>query len=448
LLAGAAIPTAAYGQCVTDRFTVDACRGGVRGSSGPPGQTLDLNFMFPGTLDPRITFTRASTATYTDASGVIQTAAIDQPRWDYAGGVLRGLLIEEARTNLLLNSTPITGWAPTNVTLVPASGIAPDGTNTMVRVAEDGTNTFHLNIAPLLTIVAATVSTFSVFVKMQQTRYLQLVIDDNASSGVHANFDLQTGSVTLPATIGGSASGAAAQIQALGNGFYRCSIACATNSSTTGRFILGLINTPTTPKFGGYQGNPANGLLAWGAQVEQGMFGPTSLIPTTSVAVTRSQDICGISAANMVPWFASPGGTWFVEFINTVNTVSFIANGGRLIGEVNVPGGRTPLLDTGDTGIGTYDGVAFFSTGAAITAGSIVKGASAWTTGRASLCANGGTVAASAAQTQGFGVFATNGLRFLQVVTGASAENANGYLRRATYWPRALSDAEMKQVTA
>ena len=77
---------------------------GITGGGGPPGKTLDLNFMFPGSLPPGITFSRASTATYTDASGVIQTAAVNQPRWDYAGGSLRGLLIEEARTNLLLQS--------------------------------------------------------------------------------------------------------------------------------------------------------------------------------------------------------------------------------------------------------------------------------------------------------------------------------------------------------
>ena len=75
----------------------------------PPGVSLDLSFMTPGTLDPRITFTRASTATYTDASGTIQTAATNAPRWDYdpVTHQMRGLLIEEARTNVLLNSASL-----------------------------------------------------------------------------------------------------------------------------------------------------------------------------------------------------------------------------------------------------------------------------------------------------------------------------------------------------
>jgi hypothetical protein len=81
---------------------------GLSGRAALAGRpSLALDFKQPGILDSRITFTRASTATYTDASGTIQTAAIDQPRWDYAGGVLCGLLIEETRINLLLNSTTL-----------------------------------------------------------------------------------------------------------------------------------------------------------------------------------------------------------------------------------------------------------------------------------------------------------------------------------------------------
>jgi len=77
------------------------------GASLLSGMTLALDFMNDGVLDPRITFMRASSATYTDASGIIQIAAINQPRWDYASGVLRGLLVEGPGTNLLLNSTTL-----------------------------------------------------------------------------------------------------------------------------------------------------------------------------------------------------------------------------------------------------------------------------------------------------------------------------------------------------
>lgn len=59
------------------------------------------------TLDPRITFTRSgNTATVTNSSGVIVGINADLPRFDFNPTTLvcRGLLIEESRTNVLLNS--------------------------------------------------------------------------------------------------------------------------------------------------------------------------------------------------------------------------------------------------------------------------------------------------------------------------------------------------------
>src|SRR6187399_3314320 len=69
--------------------------------NGGGGPALGLDFMVPGVLDPRITFTRASTGTYFDSAGVMRSAAVNTPRWDYdpATLALRGLLLEEARTN-------------------------------------------------------------------------------------------------------------------------------------------------------------------------------------------------------------------------------------------------------------------------------------------------------------------------------------------------------------
>ena len=45
--------------------------------------SLKLNFAQSRSLDPRITFTRASVATYFDRSGNIQTAGKNEPRFDH-----------------------------------------------------------------------------------------------------------------------------------------------------------------------------------------------------------------------------------------------------------------------------------------------------------------------------------------------------------------------------
>jgi hypothetical protein len=56
-----------------------------------------------------ITFARASTATYFNVAGTMQTATANTPRWDYSvtGSVLKGLFIEGAATNILLNSATL-----------------------------------------------------------------------------------------------------------------------------------------------------------------------------------------------------------------------------------------------------------------------------------------------------------------------------------------------------
>lgn len=68
--------------------------------------TLNLPFASSGTLGPLITFTRSSPASYFNSSGTLTSASTDTARFDYDPSTLiaRGLLIEEARTNLFLNS--------------------------------------------------------------------------------------------------------------------------------------------------------------------------------------------------------------------------------------------------------------------------------------------------------------------------------------------------------
>ena len=69
-----------------------------------PRMALDFT---TASLDSRVTFTRSgNTATVTNSSGVIAAINANLPRFDFDPTTLvcKGLLIEEARTNLLLNS--------------------------------------------------------------------------------------------------------------------------------------------------------------------------------------------------------------------------------------------------------------------------------------------------------------------------------------------------------
>src|SRR5690606_14687750 len=86
-----------------------------------------------GVLAPFVTITRASTGTYFDSAGVMQTAAIDEPRVDYDPDTLelRGLLVEGSRTNLWTRSAEFNQavWVKSEGTTITANaGTAPDGT--------------------------------------------------------------------------------------------------------------------------------------------------------------------------------------------------------------------------------------------------------------------------------------------------------------------------------
>lgn len=84
------------------------------------------------TLSGALTWTRATTATYIDRYGVLQTAAIDEPRQEKDGW-----LIEGASTNLLTQSNDFehADWSgSTGITYVSTTELAPDGSNTATRI--------------------------------------------------------------------------------------------------------------------------------------------------------------------------------------------------------------------------------------------------------------------------------------------------------------------------
>jgi hypothetical protein len=105
-----------------------------------PGATLDLSFMAPGSLPSGVTFARASTGTYFDATGTMQTAATNTPRWDCdpATGALKGLLIEDARTNLLLNSATLVTQSVTVTAVATTLSFYGTGTVTLSGVSTAG----------------------------------------------------------------------------------------------------------------------------------------------------------------------------------------------------------------------------------------------------------------------------------------------------------------------
>ena len=414
LLAGAAFPASAFGQCVTDAPAVDACRGGVRGASGPPGMTLDLNFMTPGTLDPRITFTRASTATYMDSTGTIQTAAVNAPRWDYdpVTHALRGLLIEEQRTNIALQSADISNavWLSAGVNGAAApvitgnQTIAPDGTTTAARMVLPAISAASTGSVVYQTLaITATAYTFSVWLK--------------GSVGGEQTYLLATQNTAVYYR----------QRVTLTTSWQRFTLTTSTLTGSTWLFFIG-----TDMRDASQTATPAQTIYAWGAQVEQGAF-PTSAIVTTSVAVTRAADLASMSFTPTAP------GTYVAKFIPSGAAASLpVIISGNAGSPVMAIGADSRLVASIRSGASVFSGVA-----PAMTFNAVNKAAFGWLTGASKAAVNGTLLGANAV------VLSVSGTSLQLGSDGVTPGNnaINGTMQTVQGWSRQLSDTEMQQVT-
>jgi hypothetical protein len=257
-----------------------------------------------------ITFTRASSATYIDSAGTLQTAAVDVPRFDHnpTTGESLGLLVEEARTNLLLRSEEFdnASWAKSNITISANSVSAPNGTVTADTLTDsnDGAAAAHSVITPTQSFTSGLAYTVSVYAQAGSLDGIAFIFPSAAfTSNLNARFNISTG------TIQNLDSGLTGSITAVGGGWYRCS-ATATATATASNTVQ--IRTATASS-SFYQGNGTGTIFLWGAQLEAGAF-PTSYIPTTTAAATRNADVASITGANFSSWYRQDEGTLFTEY--------------------------------------------------------------------------------------------------------------------------------------
>lgn len=265
-------------------------------------------------LDPKITFTRSgNTATVVNSSGLVAAINADLPRFDYDPVTLacKGLLIEEARTNLFTYSEQFenVAWTKTASSISADAVAAPSGATTADKLVEDGTNGAHY-VSVLKAVTSGTAYTLSVFAKAGERTALtlQFVNQFAANSAV---FNLSTGAITSQSGV------SAASISAAGNGWYRISISATATATGSTRTVIYL----TVGASVSYQGNGTSGAYIWGSQLEAGAF-VTSYIPTVAASLTRNADIATITGANFSSfWAASQGGTLVQATPSTVTGV-------------------------------------------------------------------------------------------------------------------------------
>lgn len=328
------------------------------GALNPDGLSLDLAFALDKTLTarkgPTPTFTRGSTGTFIGSNGLIQSAAINEPRFDHdpVTGICRGLLIEEGgRTNLAQHSQDFSQafYGKTGVSIASVAGTSPSGGTTIQKIVEDtstGGHGLEWALSPSGTF------TLSVFVKASERQWIRLT-----AASINSWFDLQNGVV---GTIG---AGHTASITNFGNGWYRCAVTFTTTVASSVLIRIATGNNNIT-----YTGDGTSGIFLWGAQLEPGSF-PTSYIPTTTTALTRSADVCSITGADFTSFYNQSEGTVFVSGAVSSNNslpVPFQSSDGTnanrvRIGMTNVANEAVrPFISAGS--VGTYS--SFFGTSA------------------------------------------------------------------------------------
>ena len=432
---------------------------------GGDGSTLSLDFTTMTSLDSRFTFTRASTATFINSSGLVTTmaaASTNDPtkaRFDYDPATLapRGLLIEGSATNLLLNSSTFSGYNFVNSTL-SASDTAPDGGSAqLLRENISATTTYQMTSGSR-TVTSGSATTFSCFVKAATTprRYLVFRVNDNSSNANAASliFDTQTRTVSGAATAYGTWSAVSSQVTPFGS-WDRVELRFTPAVATVNcKWELSDTNTRTADgQANSYTGGTTAGILVWGAQLETGS-GASSYIPTGTSTVQRAADqmtMTNISALN----FNQSGGTVFMQIDGNpkdVNTFPYFA------AFEQSPSGRgwsfLRLNNSTSSGLRML-GIAFSipTTNVLITSSNHTRPSGKFkfaTTLEPAVCRMTYVIAGGSAlvDTTTAGPFPTIGsLKFNNTTETSAADFGSVWISQFKYWPSVLPNATLQSLT-
>ena len=294
------------GTVTADQYNNDEVRHSIRPS-------LLLDFANSKRLDPRITFTRSSTATYYDGKTfVLKTAANGEARFDHdpVTGESKGLLIEEQRTNLLTYSEEFSfsTWGTGNGTITRNAGLAPDGMMTADKyVPNNGASNSSIYQPELIT--SGHYYTWSCYAKQAGHQYIQLRLGDSgfstATGRASVSVNLANGEVVATTD-----AGIEYTVENVGNGWYRITLTKDAISSSTGyTWIYPVGSNGSTSA---YTGDGNNGFYIWGAQLEVGSF-PTSYIRTGNAPATRSADAASMTGTNFSSWYRQDEGTLYAD---------------------------------------------------------------------------------------------------------------------------------------
>jgi hypothetical protein len=397
-------------------------------SSGLPSirPTLNLDFANSAVVDPRITFTRASTATYYDSLGVLKTAASGVPRLDYdpVTFAAKGLLIEEARTNLLTYSSTFNNvpWTASLSTVTANVTTSPDGTVNSFSMSKSAA---YGHVRQQVTVTNGNYAA-SVYIKAGTEGKASFGVTENGTATI-----LILGSVNLTTGVVTNNSGTFTATS-VGNGWWRLTGACTTTTGTN----ISLLVYP-----GIYSGTETGTVYIWGAQVEAGAFA-TSYIPTTTAQATRAADNASMTGTNFSSWYRADEGALYFS----VSLISPSYSAGVAL-DIGAGGafGTTEYVNYSGTQWGLNPNVAPLNVTSLVTAAATAKVAAAIKANDTVVSANGliGVVDTSCAIAA-----SPTTLSIGKGGWSGAANYLNGTISSIAYYPKRISNTELQALTA
>jgi hypothetical protein len=388
-----------------------------------------------------VTFTRASSGTYVDSTGTIRTATTNEARFDHnpVTSESLGLLVEEQRTNLLLQSEDFsTTWATISASLSTNTTTAPDGTLTADTVTASSSTGGR--VQQNVSFTGDGDKAVSVWLKAGTAPSSRIRIDDSTAGFVNRILLTVTWTNGVASVV--ADNGTLQGVDAFPNGWYRIrGLAVGVVAANTNRYRIEADST-----------NGTGSVIAWGAQAENGTF-TTSYIPTGASAVTRSADVASItdgpSGSNLTSWLNVNEGSFFAEAQSFQTTATanfaFAISDGTLNNRIDL-NVRAGSLGGASRGIVQSGGSTSFDTGniatPAFTPNLVYRQAIGYQLDNFVHVFNGNTP-----KTDVSGAVPV-AMTILDIGSRASSSLfLNGHIRRLTFWPTRLANSTHQSIT-
>ena len=407
-------------------------------------------------------YTPTTSQPITNYLPVLQSAAANVARFDHdpVTGESKGLLIEEQRSNLLTYSEDFSnaGWiwqSYYDSAITSNSHIAPDATLSADTLTDNDPSKTIVKSKTCRT-TADTTYTFSVYIKKTNggapSSYPAIATSTYfGEQGCGAIINTTTGAATkitsnLPGLNTSNITPTLTVFDA--GGFWRVSM---TATPSAGKdfsywFLIPAYNTTGATTI---DTTATGSAVFWGAQLEAGSF-PTSYIKTEAAQVTRAADAASMTGTNFSSWYRQDEGTIYTESsvpflrLDTNNQPNFSVGASSSYNDAIV---LFTKQGTNNRAAATNIGGAtkFFASLTPALANSIVKQSFSYKASASMTFVDSGIVSSPIL------IDTSLSLNYTRAVFGAYPDvmsPLNGYIKKVSYYPKRLTNAELVALTA